>query len=202
MAALFAERINALADPLDPGFGYDMIRLSVLVAERVEAGQARLEGGADAEGLARLVDRLGARLGPGQVRRLAAQDHHVPELAQAMRAAARPDLRGETWSAPPAEGQPLARPLRLFDRPERMSDVEAAPGHGPPLVFHWRARTRHVVAAEGPERIAPPWWQGAMPEPVRDYWRVEDEAGLRYWVFRHAEPGASAGAWFVHGLFA
>ena len=31
--ALFAERLTALADEFDPGFGFDMARLSVVVAE-------------------------------------------------------------------------------------------------------------------------------------------------------------------------
>lgn len=202
IGALFAERIGALADPLDPGFGYDMIRLSVLEAERIEAGQARLDGGPDPQSLARLVDRLGARLGPGQVRHLAPRDSRVPEMAQAAEAASRPRPGEGQWPQPPAAGSPLGRPLRLFDRPERLADVDAAPGYGPPLRFHWRARTRHMVAAEGPERIAPPWWQGASPEPARDYWRVEDEEGLRFWVFRRVDPGVSADAWFIHGLFA
>ena len=42
---LFRERIDALADPLDPGFGYDLIRLDVALAERLDATQLKLEGG-------------------------------------------------------------------------------------------------------------------------------------------------------------
>ncbi|MFX6899717.1 hypothetical protein ABTH92_21325, partial [Acinetobacter baumannii] len=30
---LFAERLEALADPIDPGFGFDLIRLSVPATE-------------------------------------------------------------------------------------------------------------------------------------------------------------------------
>jgi len=31
---LFREKLDALADPLDPGFGYDLIRLGAVRAER------------------------------------------------------------------------------------------------------------------------------------------------------------------------
>ena len=40
-----------------------------------------------------------------------------------------------------------------------------------------------MIAAEGPERIEGAWWSehgGA----ARDYFRVEDKAGLRFWLFR------------------
>ena len=46
---------------------------------------------------------------------------------------------------------------------------------------------------------------------TRDYFRVEDEAGLRFWIYRDGlygselvnEDGKPAPAnWFVHGLFA
>jgi len=38
--------------------------------------------------------------------------------------------------------------------------------------------------------------------PTRDYYRIEDAEGRRYWIFRHglfeekADPG-----WYLHGLF-
>ena len=55
-----------------------------------------------------------------------------------------------------------------------------------------------VVRAEGPERIAPEWWREDpdRPGPPRDYFRVEDAEGRRYWLYR------AAGRWFLHGLFA
>jgi protein ImuB len=60
-----------------------------------------------------------------------------------------------------------------------------------------------VVRAEGPERITDEWWRaaGASAEispgaGARDYFRVEDADGRRYWLYR------SNGRWFLHGLFA
>src|SRR3546814_4841958 len=77
---LFAERIDALRDPIDPGFGFDMIRLAVPRLEAIGASQFRLEGGTVREtgGDAR-AERLATRLGRGRVRRYRPADTHIPE---------------------------------------------------------------------------------------------------------------------------
>ena len=41
---LFAERLAVLGDACDPGFGYDMVRLSALVTERIDPAQTGLAG--------------------------------------------------------------------------------------------------------------------------------------------------------------
>jgi protein ImuB len=203
---LVAERIEALADPLDPGFGFDMVRLAVPQVEALAAEQAGLMGGRNgAHELAALLDRLGARLGPQRFCRLMPQGSHVPERATRLLPA------GETapaaWETP-EPGEPPLRPLTLFDPPERVEVLAAVPD-GPPRQFRWRGAAHRVVAQEGPERIAPEWWrrQGghdANPGLSRDYYRVEDEAGQRFWLFRHGlyERETIAPNWYVHGLFA
>ena len=79
--ALFVERLAALGDAFDPGFGFDLARLSVLHAEPYPEEQIGLGGGEDRAELDRLVDRLSARLGRRRVSRLVAHDSHIPELA-------------------------------------------------------------------------------------------------------------------------
>src|SRR5262249_14327314 len=79
--ALFVERLAALADEIDPGFGFDLARLSVLDAEPCPAEQLGLGAREDEAELDRLVDRLSARLGRRRVTRFVAQDSHIPELA-------------------------------------------------------------------------------------------------------------------------
>jgi protein ImuB len=100
------------------------------------------------------------------------------------------------------------RPLRLFTRPEPIEAVGLLPDQ-PPRQFNWRGGAHRVRRAEGPERIAPEWWR-AKPNGegrTRDYYRVEDEQGRRFWVFRSglydgAAPAEAAPRWFLHGLFA
>jgi protein ImuB len=61
---------------------------------------------------------------------------------------------------------------------------------------------RRVVRAEGPERIAPPWFNEDSG-PTRDYFRIEDDNGRRYWLFREGLYGqVETPRWFIHGLFA
>ncbi|WP_416907559.1 MAG: DNA polymerase Y family protein [Polymorphobacter sp.] len=194
---LFGERLAALGDPLDPGFGYDLVRLCVPVVAPLGDSQLRLEGGELAEGeLAQLVDRLSARLGAARVRRLAGADSHIPEQAGFDLPFAAP---GGRWPEPGA----LRRPIELFDPPQPVEVVAEVPD-GPPRRFFWRRRTHDIVHAEGPERIAAEWWRRAGGGGLtRDYYRVEDREGGRFWLFRHGLYGERRSpAWFVHGRFA
>lgn len=202
---LFRERIETLADPLDPGFGFDAVALAVPRTEPLPPAQTAIagEGHAEAESITELIDRLATRFGPKHVLRLAPRDTHIPEAAQhllpATRAAAAP------W---PASIPEPPRPLFLFDPPQQIAAVASVPD-GPPQRLRWRGKLREIVRAEGPERITPEWWRssaGHLPGSAgltRDYYRIEDETGCRYWVFRHGlfeETGDPR--WYMHGLFA
>jgi protein ImuB len=91
IARLFQTRIDALSagdsiDPLDAGYGFDVVQLAALAVEPLEHVQNGLGGFADADReihapLADLADRLGARLGVQRVRRLVPNDTHMPECA-------------------------------------------------------------------------------------------------------------------------
>ncbi len=198
VARLFAERIESLADPLDPGFGYDLVRLGVAVAEPLLPAQADLYAAAPSEAVGDLVARLTTRLGASRVRRLASGDSHVPEQAAFDLPVRAPAVL--PWRPPPA-GEPPLRPLALFTPPQRIEVIAEVPD-GPPRTFRWR-RARHDVArAEGPERIAPEWWRDDDARP-RDYYRLEDVRGRRFWVFRDGLfDGPARPEWYLHGLFA
>lgn len=209
---LFDERIAALADPLDPGFGYDRISLFLPQAELLGPQQPEL-GGAERQevSLADLIDRLSTRFGPGSIRRLVPRDSHVPEQAQLALPAIEAPLPVQ-WPDPPA-GEPPLRPLFLFDPPQPVEVIAEVPD-GPPHRFHWKRKLHEVRLYEGPERIAAEWWrrEGGENGPgegkgkaslTRDYYRVEDMRGRRYWLFRHGLYEEKAGPrWYVHGLFA
>jgi protein ImuB len=200
---LFSERIDSLNDPLDPGFGYDLIRLVVPVTEPLGAQQLRLEGGAVAQAeIAALIDRLGVRLGRGRLRRLAAGDSHIPEQAVLELPFADAPPRHEWKATEP--GEPPLRPLHLFDPPQKIEVMAEVPD-GPPRRFRWRRVQHDVTRYEGPERIAAPWWVRADGAGLtRDYYRVEDVRGRRFWLFRHGLYGDERvnPDWYVHGVFA
>lgn len=201
---LFSERIDTLSDPLDPGFGFDQIRLSVLLAEPLALAQPALDGSDGQlaqEDVARLIDRLSVRYGQGSFARLVPRESHLPERAQ---------RRLSATTTPPiwpqaVEGEPPLRPLLLLRPPQRVEVIASVPD-GPPRRFRWRKTLHTVLRHEGPERIAPEWWRHPHGQSglTRDYYRVEDSDGRRFWLFCHGLYGAEAAqpAWYIHGLFA
>lgn len=151
--------------------------------------------------IAQLLDRLGNRLGFDRLTRLAARESHVPE-----RAVTRVPITREVPSRPWPIARP--RPLRLFDRPEPVQAMALIPDH-PPTLFRHGAALHRVARAEGPERILLEWWQESAevgPDRngarARDYFRVEDTEGRRYWLYREPDPADAAPRWFLHGRFA
>ena len=208
---LFDERIATLADPLNPGFGYDSITLFLPLAEPLTANQLGFDGEGKAEAeLAELVNRLSVRMGADSLRRLVPCDNYIPEQAQlALPAIHHPSP--VRWPAPP-EGEPPLRPLFLFDPPQPVEVIAEVPD-GPPHRFRWRRKLHEVRLYEGPERIAAEWWRRKGGEHAgqggltRDYYRIEDVRGRRYWIFRHGlyseKPDPRQGPkWYMHGLFA
>jgi protein ImuB len=208
---LFRERLDALADPLDPGFGFDLVRLSASRTEIVVQQQRDLDAHVhDNDELAALIDRIAARIGGRRVIVHLPQDTHVPECA-ALAVPAQHHLAAAALAAWPArvEAEPPLRPLRLFERPEPVEVLFAEVPDKPPKQFKWRRAAHTVVRAEGPERIAMEWWRSSEAMPTRDYFRVEDEAGMRFWLYRDGLYGEIVKEgkpvppkWFVHGLFA
>ncbi len=102
------------------------------------------------------------------------------------------------------------RPIRLFDPPEPIEAAWLLPDD-PPFRFTWRRRPYRVIRADGPERIAEEWWRSGASDngfreggdAIRDYYRVEDEDGRRFWLFRAGLAGGGhPPRWYVHGLFA
>jgi protein ImuB len=209
---LFRERLDALADPLDPGFGFDMVRLSASRTEIVVQEQRDLDAHVhDNDELAALIDRIAARIGGKRVVVHLPQDTHIPECA-VLAVSAQHHLAAAAQSQWPArtESEPPLRPLRLFEKPEPIKVPFATVPDGPPHQFTWRRAQHAVVRVEGPERIAMEWWRQDGRQLTRDYFRVEDAEGLRFWIYRDGlydgelvdDEGKSVPAnWYVHGLF-
>ena len=197
LGRLLTEKICQIA----PGFGIELLQLRALTVEPLAARQLGLDA-READGtVAPLVDRLANRLGAGNVLRLMPENSHLPERAARTVSVLdnRHDAkRRQDWSA----GRP--RPIRLLAYPDPIEVMAPVPDD-PPLMFRWRRVPHRVRRAEGPERIALEWWRApeAGTDGIRDYYRVEDEAGRRFWLYRRGlyRPETPP-AWFLHGFFA
>jgi protein ImuB len=224
--------LQSKLETVDPGLGVEDMILAVFAVEPLPAEQVDFVGGPGADGIAPLLDRLGARFGLAALSHIEARESHIPERASVYvpigveddhkssvipgrRAAASPEPKntglwdmGSGFSASPSPGMTKKReetvtpprPVRLFLPPEPIEAVWLVPDD-PPVHFTWRHRPYRVHRADGPERIAEEWWtdDGVI---IRDYYRVEDEAGRRFWLFRAGLAGDPPPRWFVHGLFA
>ena len=196
LARLFEDRVGAI----DVGFGVDLMVLAALSTEPWLPAQTAFAKNDSRARPEFLIDRLASRLRSETVRRLVPFASHVPERAQNTL----PALAGPVhW--PEQTGSKPPRPSLLFIEPEPVVVLAEIP-EGPPARFTWRRVTRRVVKAEGPERIAPEWWlelEETWGKP-RDYYRIEDEDGRRYWVFRaglYQESTKDLPAWYLHGVF-
>ncbi len=186
-------------ETIDPGFGIQLMRLAATIAEPLDATQTisalAAPPGAD---VTDLIDTLSNRIGRQNLYRIMPVESDVPERSVRRVAPASADS-GESWSGL------WPRPSRLLPVPEPIETVALLPDH-PPVTFVWRGVRRRVRRADGPERIFGEWWaRDAEAAAVRDYFRVEDEAGERFWIYRagdgeHAETGSQR--WFMHGIFA
>lgn len=241
LARLFTARL----DKLEAAFGIDAIVLAATATEPLSPTQAALDrrGAKDEAGVAALADRLSNRLGGDSVVQFTLQESHVPERAisaspvtGSVRPAPAAPWKRPIAQRPGARSLPRPRPLRLLSRPEEIEAVAPVPDD-PPVMFRWRKQVFRIEHADGPERIAPEWWNDGLGETsteeaedfememetaaprtsagpaispaasptqdnIRDYYRVEDRRGRRFWVYREGvyRPGAQP-HWYVHGVF-
>lgn len=190
---LFLPRLERI----DPGFGIEVVTLLAEDVEAIRPRQRRLDGEATIapeDGLAPFVDRLTNRWGAAAVWRAEPRPSHLPERSVIRRPPLAPATAGLGWNPE------TPRPLRLLRRPEAIEVIAPIPDD-PPVFFRWRGLPHRVRRAEGPERLEREWWrdQGGR---ARDYYRVEDEAGGRFWLFRSGLFGLDEQpSWWLHGLF-
>ena len=226
---LFASKL----DDLDAGFGIELVRLVAPWCEPLALSQRDLDSAAEDHGtaLAACIDRIAVRLGEGAVRRPVPHASHVPERAQrweSLLGAADTSVSALRHRPTPPPGHPFQnilsmggragawagaassrqageeRPLKLLDRAEPIAVLYATPD-GLPRRFRWRGELHEVARAEGPERVAPEWWRERSTARLRDYYRIEDGEGRRYWIYRLGIVGDGRGGapeWFLQGLCA
>ena len=195
---LFSQKLSVLNDEWNVGYGFDLVQLCVLQADKINQRQKSLDAQSDdGDSLSELVDQLGARVGHKVIRVYEPSDSHLPESAARSVAAITGGKRLK-WAKPGADVP--ARPLTYFHPPEPIEAIAEVPD-GPPIRFKWRKSVYQVAKAEGPERIADEWWQ--QDRLTRDYFRVEDSQGHRFWLYREGMYfETQTPRWFMQGLFA
>ena len=197
LTRLLCEKI----DTVDPGHGIEVMTLTAIVAEPLAASQTVSPLAEETEpDISGLIDVLANRVGAHRLYRFAPVASEVPERSVARVPPLAPAADdGAGWRGD------WPRLPRLLSPPEPIETMALLPDH-PPVWFAWRGVRRRVRRADGPERIHAEWWKrDAERDAVRDYFRVEDEAGGRYWIYRagdgeHEETGSQG--WFLHGIFA
>lgn len=192
--AHFEKLLCDKVETVDPGFG---IEAAVLTAWRVESLTPRQidvenEFAGGGEDISDLVDSLANQVGERNVYRIAAFATDIPERAE--KHVSPVDASAATWP------ENLPRPVRLFAPSEPVEVMALMPDY-PPAKFTWRGEARLIKRADGPERVFGEWWHDPKEvAEVRDYFRVEDEQGERFWLYRLT--GEKNYQWYVHGVFA
>jgi protein ImuB len=187
LMSLFGGRLDALRS----GFGFEALVLSVPDIEALEPIQLSLSQADPIEeesSFDALVDRFGMKLGFQEVNRIRVCESFLPEHAMEFRPATAPTDVSAEWPAY------RVRPLRLIDPPMRIEVSILIPGESP-VQFFMGHRKHRIVRSEGPERLTAEWWRD-KPScwSTRDYYRIEDDQGSRFWIFRD-----SSEHWFLHG---
>lgn len=185
-------------ETIEPGFGIEILSLAATLAEPLSEKQTLTtmvdDGMLD---VSDLVDTLINRVGERSLYRAAPVATEVPERSVRRVPPMAPET-GATWPGH------CTRPSRLLASPEPIEAMALLPDH-PPVAFTWRGIRRRVRQADGPERIRGEWWRrDSELTAVRDYFRVEDDAGERYWIFRSGDgedPNTGSQRWFLHGVF-
>lgn len=178
-----------------PEPGIELFELEAPVVEDLLPAQEvlwNLNGGKGMREVAELLDKLTGRAGESVVHRYLAAEHHWPERSVSVTASLE-----ESSPTPWPAGRD--RPIHLLPKPERIQVTAPVPDY-PPMLFRYKGQVHRVSKADGPERIEQEWW--LEPGPHRDYYRVEDDRGARYWVFRLGHYEGPHSPWFIHGFFA
>lgn len=180
---------------IEPDLG---IELFVLEAPKVEDHFPKQEkmwesaGGLEDIRLAELLDRLANKVGALTMHRYLPDEHYWPERSYKSTTSLE-EKSSTTWRTD------KLRPLQVLKTPEQVEVTAPIPDY-PPMLFIHHGKIHQIIKADGPERIEQEWWlqQGEH----RDYYRVEDQDGHRYWLFRLGHYDDKNDRWFLHGFFA
>ncbi|PWG78916.1 nucleotidyltransferase [Pararcticibacter amylolyticus] len=182
-------------EKIEPAMGIELFLLEAQKVEDIDPVQEKLwagKPGLQDHALAELLDRIAGKIGPDRIKRYLPSEHYWPERSVQLAASLNDKPQTAWYVAGP-------RPVRLLSQPEPIEVMSLLPDY-PPRVFSCKGKRHIVTRADGPERIEQEWWLGKGEH--RDYYAVEDEEGLRYWLFRSGHYDGENGHWYLHGYFA
>jgi protein ImuB len=179
---------------IEPALGIELFILEAPKVEDYFSEQQKMweeSGGLNDPRLSELIDRLASKTGMQCIHRYIPDEHYWPERSFKLATSLNEKLL-TYWRAD------KLRPLQVLPRPELIEVTAPIPDY-PPMLFRYKGIVHQIVKADGPERIEQEWWlqQGQH----RDYYRVEDEHGHRYWLFRLGHYHDKTFKWFIHGFF-
>lgn len=188
---LFDLRISVL----QPDLGFEQFVLEAPFVEDIHSEQQLLwdMGRASQEVISQMLDRIAGRFGQHTIHSYRPEEHYWPERSIK---AVEPFDTAELVRWPSR----LDRPIHMLLKPEPIAVTAPQPDY-PPIVFNYKDKRVQVAKADGPERIEEEWW---LSEGLyRDYYSVEGEEGVRYWIFRLGSYEEDRNPqWFLHGIFA
>ncbi len=178
---------------IEPAMGIELFVIEAPLVEDICDTQEALWDTKGGQGkVAELLDNIAGKIGMGAIRRYLPAEHHWPERSIKETAS----LDEKPHIAWPAD---KLRPLHLLPEPEPIDVMVPLPDY-PPILFTHKGKIFKLMKADGPERIEQEWWMAEW-QP-RDYYRVEDDNGARYWLFRSGHYADGDVEWFLHGFFA
>ena len=192
LARLFNHRL----DDIDPGFGIEEITLFIEKSDNLDSFQIETNEFNSIQDFTSLINRLINRFGSERVLQPQFLASHLPERTGVLC----PFTKENSPNATPKIN--ITRPVRLLSPPEEIETITmiTAIDITPPAVFRWRKVLHQIIRTEGPERIASEWWRQEHPI-TRDYFRVENRKGQRFWIFRKTDDKTVTPRWYIHGLF-
>jgi protein ImuB len=170
--------------------------------------------------LVRLIDRLSSRLGKRRVLRASLKPEALPEYGFQLEPIANLNIQrwcqqilapqknspsklggGPSSTGPCKTGWLLKQrkpvdslPIWYWKEPLEIQ-CQIGRKENRPLKMLYKGHWQQITRYWGPERIESGWWRGRAIR--RDYYRVEIETGLRFWLYR----GLPGEHWFLQGNF-
>jgi len=178
---------------IEPALGIELFVLEAPLVEELGDLQDKLwDTKGDQSKVAELLDNIAGKVGMQAIHRYLPAEQHWPERS-IIETGSLDQMPATPWP------QDKWRPLHLLEKPEPIDVMVPLPDY-PPILFTHKGKVFNLTKADGPERIEQEWW--AADGQPRDYYRVEDAKGARYWLFGAGHYADGDVQWFLHGFFA